>query len=446
MFAGCIAMLNALIYTELVLTFPESGSDYVYIREGFGPCAAFLYTWVYIFAENAGRAVVALTFSKYFCATIFSSCSPPEELVILLAALALSAVVCIQCYSTKFTILTSDIFTGAKLFGLFLIMAIGVVYVVTAGPPTTEVLLKGTSRDLGDYVLGFYAAFWAYSGVNVAVNVVEEVKLPLKRNMLFSAISAMLTITGVYMFTNLAYVSVLSYTSILASPAVAFTFGAASLPVLLHWVMPFFVACSTFGSMSNGTMVWARVAMAAARQGHLPTIFSLLQVDKLTPVPSLLLGLFTTLLMMASSTLYSLIQYTSYISVLASAMSVVTLLRFRIQYPEMKREFRLPILVPMAYLLISGFLLVYPFYSSPLKTGVCFGIIALGLPIYFLLIAPKERPEILKKINAATNNFVQKLLLCLPEDFESVDYKTKQGSENPNFADEINTRMKSVQE
>ena len=428
-------MLNALIYTELVITFPESGSDYVYIREGFGSCAAFLYNWVFIFAENAGRAVVALTFSKYLCSTIFLNCSPPEELITLVAALALTAVVFIQCYSTRFTIMTSNFFTATKLLGLLLIMGIGLARVVTKGVPPSEKFLTGTSSDLGDYVLGFYAAYWAYSGTNVAVNVVEEVKLPLKPNMVFSTISAMLTITGVYLLTNLAYVSVLSYPQILASPAVAFTFGAASLPGFLAWVMPFFVACSTFGGMSNGMMVWARVGMAASRQGHLPKVFSLLQTEWLTPIPSLLLGLFMSLLMMVSSKLYSLIQYTSYISVLGSALSVVTLLRFRFQYPEMKREFSLPILVPLAYLLISSFLLIYPFYSNPINTCICFGIISLGLPLYFLLIVPEEKPEILKKADAIVNNTFQKLFLCLQEDFESVDYKNKtdQGHDNPNF-------------
>ena len=428
-------MLNALIYAELVLTFPENGSDYVYIREGFGPWAAFLYNWVMmVFERNAARAIVALTFSKYFCAMFFPTCSAPEELKILIAAIALTTVVVIQCYSTKFTIMTSNFFTAAKLTGLIMIIIIGIGFLFIEGSHNLNGFFTGTSTNVGDYVLGFYAAYWAYSGTGACVSIIEELKLPLKQNILFAIITALCTVTIVYMLTNLAYVSVLSVPDILTSPAVAFTFGLTVLPGFLFWVMPFFVACSTFGNMSNGVMLVARIAMAGARQRHLPRPFSLLQEKTLTPVPGLLFGLVMSLLMMVSSKIYTLIHYTSYISVLVSAMSVVTNVRFRFQYPEMEREFKLPIVIPVAYLLISAFFLIYPFYSNPIGTIICFAVIATGLPIYFLVIVPEQTPACLDRFETVVTHFIQKLFMCLPEEFEAREYKTAdKGRSNPAF-------------
>ncbi|PIO29161.1 hypothetical protein AB205_0197480, partial [Aquarana catesbeiana] len=59
-------------------------------------------------------------------------------------------------------------------------------------------------------------------------------------------------VTFVYVFANIAYVTAMSPQELLASNAVAVTFGEKLLGVMA-WIMPISVALSTFGGV-NGSL------------------------------------------------------------------------------------------------------------------------------------------------------------------------------------------------
>ncbi len=85
----------------------------------------------------------------------------------------------------------------------------------------------------------------------------------------------MTTVTVIYLLANLAYLAVLTPQEILASEAVAMTFGGKIFSGIF-WLMPLIVACSTFGTMNNGILSGSRTTIAASRQGHLPTFLRLI--------------------------------------------------------------------------------------------------------------------------------------------------------------------------
>ncbi len=182
---GGINLVVAFCYAELALTFPETGSEYTYIRKAFGEAPAFLLMWVlFVFQHGCAKAILALTFATYFGQMFWTGCPSPEVFKKLVAALALTVLTAIGCYSSRWAVRLSDFFTAAKLVGLALIVVTGLGYAALEDASLLEWhnFSRDSSSDVADYALAYYAALWAYGGLQNAINVVEELKEPVTSN------------------------------------------------------------------------------------------------------------------------------------------------------------------------------------------------------------------------------------------------------------------------
>src|SRR6202050_4972022 len=56
---GALSFFGALTYAELGAMKPQAGGEYVYVRDGYGPLAGFLYAWTwFVIAKPASIATV----------------------------------------------------------------------------------------------------------------------------------------------------------------------------------------------------------------------------------------------------------------------------------------------------------------------------------------------------------------------------------------------------
>ena len=58
---------------------------------------------------------------------------------------------------------------------------------------------------------------------------------------------------------------------------------------VMHWVIPVFVACSTFGAANGAALASGRLLYAAARHGHLPKLLAMIHNTRGVPIPGLIL-------------------------------------------------------------------------------------------------------------------------------------------------------------
>jgi len=64
---GLISLCGALTFAELGAMMPRTGGMYVFLREGFGPCPAFVFGWtLLLIGKPAGMGGIATVFSTHF--------------------------------------------------------------------------------------------------------------------------------------------------------------------------------------------------------------------------------------------------------------------------------------------------------------------------------------------------------------------------------------------
>src|ERR1700735_3407890 len=56
---GALSFFGALTYAELGAMKPQAGGEYVYVRDGYGPLAGFLYSWTtFLISKPASIATI----------------------------------------------------------------------------------------------------------------------------------------------------------------------------------------------------------------------------------------------------------------------------------------------------------------------------------------------------------------------------------------------------
>ena len=158
----------------------------------------------------------------------------------------------------------------------------------------------------------------------------------------------------------------------------------------------------------------------AARQNHLPKMFSLIGRENVTPIPALLFSCLISVLLIVSNSMDSLILFTTYASVVGSALAILAQIYLRLTRKDLYLPLGLPLIIPIFFLAFFLLVLVLPFTIPDKRLGIAmsFIIIISGVPFYYVFVWWKSKPEIFARIDNAALLFCQKLFNCLPETVE----------------------------
>ncbi|KAG5886948.1 hypothetical protein JTB14_011904 [Gonioctena quinquepunctata] len=216
-------------------------------------------------------------------------------------------------------------------------------------------------------------------------------------------------VTAVYVLANIAYFAVLSGVEIESSPAVALSFGFKMFAGL-HWLVPVFVALSTFGGVNGILFTSSRLFLTGSQEGHLPDFFSFIHVKRSTPIPSLIFTCITSLVMLLISDVYVLINYYGQILWLSTAASIAGMLWLRYKQPNLVRPIRIHTSIPVIFLLCCAFIILFPIPTQPWNTIIGAAITLSGIPVYYVCIRWKNKPEKYHTYLRSTTEFIQNLM------------------------------------
>nr|XP_023027382.1 large neutral amino acids transporter small subunit 2 [Leptinotarsa decemlineata] len=389
--SGLFSTLGALCYAELGTSVTRSGGDYAYIFVAFGPLGAFLMLWIsLLIIRPTTQAIVALTFAEYAAKPFFRECRPPENSIRLLAAVCLCLLTAINCWSVRWAMRIQSIFTASKLFALGIIVLAGIYQLASGHTENFSNAFDG-NYSASDLSLSFYSGLFAFGGWNFLNFVTEELQDPYK-NLPRAIWIALPTVTAVYVLANIAYFTVLTGVEIESSPAVALTFGMKMFGNL-HWLVPIFVALSTFGGVNGILFTSSRLFLTGAQEGHLPNLFSFIHITRSTPIPSLIFTCVTSLAMLFISDVYVLINYYGQILWLSTGASIAGMLWIRHKEPKMVRPIKIHTSIPVLFLICCAFIIVFPIPKQPWNTVVGLAVILSGVPVYFMCVKWKDKPQ-----------------------------------------------------
>ncbi|CAD7692837.1 unnamed protein product [Nyctereutes procyonoides] len=383
---GVLATLGALCFAELGTMITKSGGEYPYLLEAFGPIPAYLFSWTSLFViKPTSFAIICLSFSEYVCAPFYSGCKPPEAVVKCLAAAAILLITTVNSLSVRLGSYVQNVFTGAKLVIVAVIIIGGLVLLAQGNTRNFENSFEGAKLSVGAISLAFYNGLWAYDGWNQLNYITEELRNPF-RNLPLAIIIGIPLVTGCYLLMNVAYFTVMTPTELLQSQAVAVTFGDRVL-YPASWVVPLFVAFSTIGA-ANGTCFTAgRLVYVAGREGHMLKVLSYISVKRLTPAPAIIFyGIIATIYIIPGD-INSLVNYFSFAAWLFYGLTILGLVVMRFTKKDLERPIKVPIFIPILVTLISVFLVVAPIISKPAWEYLyCVLFILSGLIFYFLFV------------------------------------------------------------
>ncbi|XP_063307355.1 solute carrier family 7 member 13-like isoform X1 [Pelobates fuscus] len=404
---GVISMLGALCYAELGTTFPSCGGEYFYIKRGLGSLPAFIFLWTgVLFTGPAVTTLNALMFSEYAVQPFFPGCHTPELIKKAAAIVIILIVGIINCLNTKWIVVIQNILSVLKMIVLTAIAICGLVHLAMGKTQNVQRAFDGDIPNVSQFGEAFYQGMFAYGGWNVLNFTIEEIKHPSKNipRTVFTSITAVIVF---YLLVNISYLTVLSPREIVSSAAVSVTWADRTIPTVA-WIIPVSVAVSIFGSLNGGMFMLGRLNYAGSKEGHLPSIISMLHVQYLTPAPAMIISTILASIFVIPSELLSLTNYFTFCTWLLVGLTTVSLIALRYREPNLHRPYK--VFLPIAYVVVAValFLVIAPIVQNP-KIEYFYALLFMlsSLIVYFPFVYFKLRIPYFDRITCFLQIFLE---------------------------------------
>ena len=397
---GLLSFFGALTYAELGAMKPQAGGEYVYVRDGYGPLAGFLYAWTwFLIAKPASIATLATGFVRVlgnFPALSFLSrnlISVPFHVTYgQLLAIAAAVLISLLNYlgirkAGEFQL----VFTVLKIA-----IILGIVLIGFSDASGTWRNFAGTYSGAAGGVAGFMAALvaalWAYDGWNDLNMVSGEIRDP-ERSIPIALIAGVATVGILYMLVNAAVQYVLPASMVATSQRPASDATAAVLGTMGAGIVSAGMAISMLVAMNGTIMSGARIPFAVARDRYffsaLAEVHPRFHTPSIAIIAQAVLAIILLLFGGSFRQFFSLAIFAEWLFYMVAASTVFI---FRQRESELPRPYRVwgyPV-VPSLFVLAAALLLYFTFRDNWPNSGYGSLVILAGIPV-FCLFARRRR-------------------------------------------------------
>ncbi|MDQ6767723.1 MAG: amino acid permease [Candidatus Eremiobacteraeota bacterium] len=414
--AGVLALCGSLTFAELGAMIPDSGGPYAYLRRAFGPPAAFAYGWMMFFLGGplaaaalaaggaiflnllSGGALESLKF-PYAVAGLHGSLAGTQ----LAALLLLAAVAFVNLARVRTNGAIATALAVVKIL-MLVCLTVGAFalgsgsfahFALDGSAGTCAGIATSTRGGAAGFVAAMVGALYAYQGWASLTFVAGEVKDP-GRTLPRALIASMIVVIVVYTAANATYFYVLTPAAVASvSPA-----SSVGLQVLGHifgsnaqGIATALLFLSVLATLHVSILTNSRITYALAADRDLLPWLSRLNAATHVPGRTVFIGatLAAVLVLLGSFDALSDFQvFSVWVFYSLTALTLFVLRRREPDAPRPYRTFGYPF-VPAAFVVAAVYLLVETVVGTPLRSLVGLGVIALGVPAYYLLRMRAER-------------------------------------------------------
>ncbi|HEY0404517.1 MAG TPA: amino acid permease [Pyrinomonadaceae bacterium] len=390
---GAMAVCGALCYGELAARYPEAGGGYVYLREAYGPQVAFLYGWMALLVMDPGLTAALAVGMATYAGYIFKL-SPPG--IKALATGAIIALAAVNVRGLKPGAWLVRWLTVLKLGSLIFLLLWGFGFQLGDWSNFTPLVARPAQSIplVGALAGGMVAAFFSFGGWWDVSKLAGEVRDP-SRTLPRALVYGVVIVTLAYLLISAVFIYLVPLEQVTTRETFAAQAGEALFGRTGGQIFSAIVVIAVLGSMAALIMSAPRVYFAMARDRLFIKYAAALHPRFGTPARSIVLQAALACVLVMLGSFDDIIAYFVFVVVLFIALTVAALFLLR-RRPTVAddSEYRTPgyPLTPVIFLSLILLLLVLLGSDKPKQAFLGLVVVALGLPVYYLLFRRTDAP------------------------------------------------------
>jgi APA family basic amino acid/polyamine antiporter len=404
-----IAVAGCLCYSEMGVNLPQSGGEYIFLREAWGPVWGFLSGWISFFAGFAAPIAAASLASSEYCShffPFFAAGGPAANSGGTFGWfhaghrqwLAVGIVVVfsiINVVGLRLAAKVQYLLTGLKLGVLLLFM--GLAFAIGHGSlgHFSQVAIRTSTHSLpAQFAVSLIFVMFAYSGWNAATYVSGEMKTP-ERTLPASLVVGTLTVAVFYLLLNVAFIYALPLESMKGVVAIGEASAGALFGLRGGNIFSAIMSVGLLSSVNAMIIAGPRVYFAMAVDRCFFPAAARIHPQRGTPMYAIIFQSLAAVLMILTGTFESLIYYIGFALIFFAALAVAGSIRLRRREGWKKLavvNWGYP-LAPGLFLAASTWMLLYTAALRPKESALGLLTILLGAGLYYWKFRQGSQPQ-----------------------------------------------------
>lgn len=405
--AAALSILIGACFAELSGMFPKAGGVYEYSRRSFGGFIGFAVGWAAWIVSNLAIAMLTIAGVQFL------------SLLIPISAAVQIAIALLFVLVFNFISYRGIEISGKMLLVFSMITIIVVIMVIIGAIPSVNInnikpfFIFGQSSIFIALFL-VMETFFGWEAITFLSEETKDAKKVMPKVMIISTIlvtifvliTVFVSMTAVPWY-KLSYGNVNSLEDYYAKSAagtlqsqplaiIAATTNFFSGPMITVMVILAFL--NVIGSAAAWIISTPRLIFAMAREGDLPAGLSYIHPKYNTPYYAIAFQTVITILVLLSDSYELLLQVGVPLAVIMYSFVILSVPRLRIEYPTMKRTFKLPFPRLLTAIAVIMLILMTIFGSSWKNIVLGASLFLLGIPLYFIG-SLGYRKEIIKRFS-----------------------------------------------